>query len=117
MPLLGLRKPPAVPVVLTCAWHGILAELLEQSGSNKTFTVTGRKNNANKARAKPEMDVWRKHEAEIVYVANSEPAKWLRGGGRAGVAERDLISGEPNLGEAGRYMMRRYVLPREAFLL
>ncbi len=52
-----------------------------------------------------------------MYVANSEPAKWLRGGGRADVAERDLISGEPTLGEAGRYMRRRYVLPREALLL
>ncbi|MCK4417533.1 MAG: hypothetical protein KAV99_05150, partial [Candidatus Latescibacteria bacterium] len=38
----------------------------------------------------------RKHEAELVYVANSEPARWCWGGGRAGVTERDLISGEPN---------------------
>jgi len=31
-----------------------------------------------------------------MYVANSEPAIWQRGGGRAGVCERDLISDEPN---------------------
>jgi hypothetical protein len=31
-----------------------------------------------------------------MYVANSEPTIWQRGGGRAGMAERDLISGEPN---------------------
>jgi len=53
------------------------------------------------------MDVWRKHEAEPMYVANSEPTKWLRGGGRAGVPERVLISGEPNRGEVGRDMGRR----------
>jgi len=40
--------------------------------------------------------VWRKHEAEPMYVANSEPTIWQRGGGPAGVGERDLISGEPN---------------------
>jgi hypothetical protein len=39
-----------------------------------------------------------------MYVANSEPTIWPRGGGRAGVAERDLISGEPNRGEVGRDM-------------
>ena len=30
--------------------------------------------------------------AEPVYVANSEPATWVYGGGRAGVAERAPIS-------------------------
>jgi hypothetical protein len=42
----------------TCAWHGALAELLgkeKKTGSHKTSTVTGRKDNANKARAFPEM--------------------------------------------------------------
>jgi len=38
-----------------CAWHGALAELLAQAGSHKTPAVTGRKGNANKARASPEM--------------------------------------------------------------
>ena len=47
-----------------------------------------------------------------MYVANSEPAKWLRGGGRAGVPERVLISGEPNRGEVGRDMGRRCDLTR-----
>jgi hypothetical protein len=51
-----------------------------------------------------------------MYVANSEPTIWPRGGGRAGVAERDLISGEPNRGEVGRDMGRWCVLPREALL-
>jgi hypothetical protein len=39
------------------------------------------------------MGVWRKHEAEPMYVANSEPTIWLRGGGQAGVPEQILISG------------------------
>jgi len=47
-----------------------------------------------------------------MYVANSEPTGWLRGGGRAGVAERVLISGEPNRGEVGRDMGRRCDLTR-----
>jgi len=47
-----------------------------------------------------------------MYVANSEPTKWLRGGGRAGVPERVLISGEPNRGEVGRDMGRRCDLTR-----
>ncbi len=47
-----------------------------------------------------------------MYVANSEPAKWQRGGGRAGVAERVLISGEPNRSEAGRNMGRQCDLTR-----
>ncbi len=47
-----------------------------------------------------------------MYVANSEPTKWLRGGGRAGVRERVLISGEPNRGEVGRDMGRRGDLTR-----
>jgi hypothetical protein len=47
-----------------------------------------------------------------MYVADSEPAKWQRGGGRAGVAERVQISGEPNRSEAGRDMGRRCDLTR-----
>ncbi len=52
-----------------------------------------------------------------MYVANSEPAIWQRGGGRAGVRERVLISGEPKRSEVGRDMERECVLPREALLL
>ena len=52
-----------------------------------------------------------------MYVANSEPAIWQRGGGRACVRVQGLISGEPNRSEAGRYMGRWCVLPREALLL
>jgi len=52
-----------------------------------------------------------------MYVANSEPAIWQREGGRAGVRERVLISGEATRSEAGRDMERKYVLPREALLL
>jgi len=47
-----------------------------------------------------------------MYVANSEPTKWQRGGGRAGVRERVLMSGEPNRSEAGRDMGRRCDLTR-----
>jgi len=47
-----------------------------------------------------------------MYVAKSEPTIWLRGGGRAGVGERVLISGEPNRGEVGRDMGRRCDLTR-----
>jgi hypothetical protein len=47
-----------------------------------------------------------------MYVANSEPTGWLWGGGRAGVPERVLISGEPNRGEVGRDMGRRCDLTR-----
>ena len=52
-----------------------------------------------------------------MYVGNSEPAIWQREGGRAGVRERVLISGEPTRSEAGRDMERKYVLPRETLLL
>jgi hypothetical protein len=41
---------------------------------------------------------------------------WQRGGGRAGMGERGLISGEPNRSEAGRDMGRCCVLPGEALL-
>jgi len=51
-----------------------------------------------------------------MYVANSEPAKWPWGGGRARVGGRGLISGEPNQGEVGRDMERWCVLPGEALL-
>jgi len=34
-----------------CAWHGAQSELLAVAGSYKTSAVTGRKGNANKARA------------------------------------------------------------------
>ena len=37
---------------------------------------------------------------------------WLRGGGRAGLSERVLISGEPNRGEVGWDMGRRCDLTR-----
>ncbi|MCD4764580.1 MAG: hypothetical protein K8R28_11240 [Desulfobacterales bacterium] len=36
---------------LTCAWHGVLTELPVATGSHKMSAVTGRKGNANKARA------------------------------------------------------------------
>jgi hypothetical protein len=41
----------AMPLVHPCAWHGALAELLAIAGSHKTPAVTGRKGNADKARA------------------------------------------------------------------
>jgi hypothetical protein len=100
-----------------CAWHGALTELLAQDGSHKTPAVTGRKGHANKARAVSRNGASEgSMRAEPVYVANSEPTIWQRGGGRAGVCERGLISGEPNRSEVERHMGRWCVLPREAFL-
>ncbi len=52
-----------------------------------------------------------------MYVANSEPTIWQRGGGRAGVREQGLISGGPNRSEVGRDMGRWCVLPGEALLI
>mgnify|MGYP007134648104 FL=1 len=52
-----------------------------------------------------------------MYVANSEPAKWQRGGGRASLTKRVLISGEANRCGAGRDMGRQCVLPGEDLLL
>ena len=52
-----------------------------------------------------------------MYVANSEPAKWQRGGGRASLTKRVLIFGEPNRSGAGRDMGRQCVLPGEDLLL
>jgi hypothetical protein len=81
-------------------------------------TVTGRKGDALRAggqQGKGSFQKWgvrRKHEAEPMYVANSEPTIWQRGEGRAGVCERGLISGEPNRSEVGRDMGRECVLPR-----
>jgi hypothetical protein len=51
-----------------------------------------------------------------MYVANSEPAIWRWGRGRAVVTRRGLISGIRNRCEAGRDMGRWCVLPREALL-
>ena len=58
-------KPPSLPEVtdfalknlvlwariFTCAWHDAQSELPVLAGSHKTPAVTGRKGNANKARA------------------------------------------------------------------
>ena len=49
-----------------------------------------------------------------MYVANSEPAIWQQEGGRTGVRERVLLSGEPTRSGAGQYMERKYILPSEA---
>lgn len=55
--------------------------------------VIGRKGNANTRQGLVQQwAAWRKPEAEPVYVANSEPAIWVRGGGRADVDERVPIS-------------------------
>ena len=103
----------------TCAWHDAQAELLAEEGSPEVIkrpllpdgraTPTGQGHYWKRG-------VWRKHEAESMYVADSEPAIWLWGGGRARVGRQDLISGEPIHGEAGRDMERWCVLPRETLL-
>jgi hypothetical protein len=38
---------------LTCAWHDALTDLLVETPEEKTPAVTGRKDNADKARAVP----------------------------------------------------------------
>ena len=84
-----------------CARHDASAELVESPPlPDGRATPTGQGHDQR-------WGVWRKHEAEPMYVANSEPTIWLRGGGRAGVPEQALISGEPNRGEVGRDMGRR----------
>ena len=44
-----------MPVVMTCAWHDALAVKLSGNAKKTHPAVTGRKGNANKARALPEM--------------------------------------------------------------
>ncbi|MFV9645828.1 MAG: hypothetical protein ACNYWU_08410, partial [Desulfobacterales bacterium] len=46
-PFRAICKLPALPVVMTCAWHGALTELPVVTGSHKMSAVTGRKGNAN----------------------------------------------------------------------
>jgi len=100
-----------------CAWHGALAELLTEwlEVIKRPPLPDGRATPTRQGHFQ-KWGVWRKHEAEPVYVANSEPAIWQRGGGRACVGVQDLISGEPNRSEVGRDMGRWCVLPMEALL-
>jgi len=44
-----------MPVVMTCAWHDADAVLLAEGLEVKSLAVTGRKSNADKARAVSEM--------------------------------------------------------------
>jgi hypothetical protein len=104
---------------VTCAWHDAQAELLaigwEPEVIKRPPLPDGRATPTGQGHYR-KRGVWRKHEAESMYVADSEPAIWLWGGGRARVVRQDLISGEPIHGEAGRDMERWCVLPREALL-
>jgi hypothetical protein len=108
---------------MTCAWHDadavLLAERLEVNPPEAGKIARRYRTEGQRQQGKGRFQkwaVWRKHEAEPMYVANSEPTIWQRGGGRAGVGERDLISGGPNRSEVGRDMGRCCVLPREALL-
>jgi len=105
------------PWVSTCAWHGALAELLTEGLEViKSPPLPDGRATPTRQGHFQKWGVWRKHEAEPMYVANSEPTIWQRGGGRACVGVRGLISGEPNRSEVGRDMGRWCVLPREALL-
>jgi len=103
--------------IFTCAWHGALAELLTEGLEViKSPPLPDGRATPTRQGHFQKWGVWRKHEAEPMYVANSEPTIWQRGGGRACVGVRGLISGEPNRSEVGRDMGRWCVLPREALL-
>jgi len=76
-----------------CAWHDAQAAVSDESrGQNGPPFPDGRTTPTRQGHLQ-KWDVWRKHEAEPVYVANSQPARWCWGGGRAGVTRRGLISG------------------------
>ena len=93
--------------IFMCAWHGALAELLtEWLEVIKSPPLPDGRATPTRQGHFQKWGVWRKHEAEPMYVANSEPTIWQRGGGRACVGVRDLISGEPNRCEVGRDMGR-----------
>ena len=77
-----------------CAGHGTFA--VEESTVTDGRTTPTRQGHFQK------WDVWRKHEAELVYVANSEPTIWVCGAGRAVVAERVPISVVAKCTEVGR---------------
>ena len=78
-----------------CAWHDALAvplwkhKVVPPLPDGRT-TPTGQGHYQK-------WGVWRKHEAESMYVANSKLAIWRWGEGRAGVKERVLISGKIEL--------------------
>jgi len=100
-----------------CAWHDALASLLVVETPEVKHPPYGTEGQRQQGKGSyQKWGVRRKHEAEPMYVANSEPTIWQWGGGRAGVAEQDLISGEPNRCEVGWHMGRWCVLPREALL-
>jgi hypothetical protein len=99
-----------------CAWHDTYADLPANRLEVKRPPLPDGRATPTRQGQYQKWAVWRKHEAEPVYVANSEPTIWQRGGGRAGMGERDLISGKPNRSEVGRDMGRWCVLPREALL-
>ena len=94
-------------MVLTCAWHDTLADLLVETPEAKTPRYwTERQRQQGKVIPRnrvPEACLLQagKDEAEPMYVADSEPTIWKWGGGRADVVDRDLISGELNRCEAG----------------
>ena len=104
----GSVRAPGMAQSLT-SWH-VVPEV-------KLPTVAGRKGDTNRATALPRCCVGRKHEVEPAYVANSEPAVWHRGAGRADSSERDPISGEAPRCEVGRDVGRRCTLPRHPSVL
>jgi hypothetical protein len=87
----GLLDPRIGRGFYRCAGHDTFTA--NRKEVNLKPAVIGRKGNAKRRQGHfQKWDVWRKPAAEPVHVANSEPATWVYGGGRAGLAERAPIS-------------------------
>jgi len=79
--------------IFTCAWHDAQAAVSDESREQNGPPFPDGRTTPTRQGHLQKWDVWRKHEADPVYVAHSEPARWCWGGGRADVTRRDLISG------------------------
>jgi len=89
-----------------CAWHEADADLpAERLEVKRPLLPDGRAGFRNGPSGACLLQTG-KHEAEPMYVANSEPTIWQREGGRASIGERGLISGElrPCLTAGGYYL-------------
>jgi hypothetical protein len=64
-----------------CAWHDADADL---PGANRKQNARRYRTEGQCRQGKGRFQKWavrRKHEAECMYIANSEPTIWQRGGG------------------------------------
>jgi len=68
-----------------CAWHDAQADVPDESLEHDGPPLPDGRTTPTRQGHCQRWGVWRKHEAEPVYVANSEPAIWCWWGGWAGV--------------------------------